>query len=63
MRAVRIDYHVSVLVIGVSAFGSHALVPAVHATHGVGVNREGQVLMNADHVATAVEPLPSTALV
>ncbi len=43
MRSFCVHYDVSVLVICFRAFDSHALMPAVHSAHRVGVNREGKI--------------------
>src|SRR2546428_5277868 len=39
------DHYVSVLVIRMSGFDSHSLVPAVHSADRIRVNRKGQILM------------------
>src|SRR6185295_12266282 len=60
---VGVDFDVAVVVVGAGGLDVDALVPAVHAADRIGLDREGQVLVDAavgppDARAVAIGALP-----
>jgi hypothetical protein len=47
MRAPGVNDDISVLIVAARRFDPNSLMPAVHATHRIRVDRKGQVLMNS----------------
>src|ERR1700754_1646348 len=47
VRTFRIDEDIPMAVVRLCLFDLHFLMPAMHAAHGIGMHREGQILMYA----------------